>query len=304
MSVAKLIKQTERILPTANYETITPSQAQEWLDRPARNRKMVERRVGLYAAAMLRGDWVLTSQGIAFDELGSLIDGQHRLHAIIRADIPVDMLVIRAASNRSQLVLDQGAKRTPHDQIALREGWQVLPIHTAVAKVMIESVGGAGANERRSTTTDIQLLDRFYVRHHKAIEFAVETMWASHGSLKGVIIAPTIAPVARAYYTIDNTLLARFCDVLATGMSDGQGESPIIVLRNWLIAGRERSLSSRAGKDRNTIYKKAELALKAFIDGDSIQRLSSMTLDRELFPIPGDIKPKIESIAPKKKSKN
>ena len=299
----KLLKGSERKMPTAAYQSITPEQASKWLETSAKNRLLNSTRVAMYAAAMVRGDWMLTNQGIAFDEFGALIDGQHRLHAIVKANVPVTMLVIESTPNRSQLVLDQGLKRTPHDQIALREGWQVYPIHSAVAKAMIESIGGIGLRERRDVIRDIQLLDRFYVKHHKAIEFAVSSLWTKHGSLRGVIIAPTIAPIARAYYSTEQHKLTHFCDVLATGMGEGYNDSPIIVLRNWLIAAREKSLSARAGKDRNIIYKKTEIALNAYLKGESIQRLGQMTIDKELFLIPGEASIKIAPMHKVKKAK-
>lgn len=275
--------------PKCGYVSITPDMAQAWLDKSAKNRRISERRVGLYAATMRRGDWLLTNQGIAIDEFGMLIDGQHRLRAICAADTPVTMLVIEATPNRSQLVLDQGLKRQPHEQVALREGWEVTPLHMAVAKVMVMGVGGPGAQQARDVCADIMLLDSFYIRHHKAIEFAV-AQFAPRMRVKGVVIAPAIAPVARAWYKWDVNLLVRFCEVLATGMADRKGDSPAIVLREWLIAGRDKALSARAGKDRNAIYKKAELALNAFLNGESIQRLGSMQLEKELFPIPGEVK--------------
>jgi len=306
MTSAKLIKKTERVTPQAKYQIITPSQAQLWLDQPAKNRNVMQRRVEAYAAAMLRGDWMLTNQGIAFDENGALIDGQHRLLAIVKAQIPIEMLVVHATSNRSQLVLDQGAKRSPHDQIGLREGWQIYPIHTAIAKAMMVSVGGVGDRQRQLASKDIQLLDRFYVKHHKAIEFVVDRTWTKKGSgnsLKGVIIAPVLAPVARAHYTVDVNKLEHFCAVLASGMGEGHDDSAVIVLRNWLIAGRDKALSSRAGKDRFTIYKKTELALRAFLNGESIQRLGNMVLEQELFPIPGNKLDKVVEVPKPKKQR-
>lgn len=275
--------------PTCEYVTVTPDQAESWLSKSAKNRKMSARRVGLYAAAMKRGDWMLTNQGIAIDEFGMLIDGQHRLRAIVEADTPVQLLVIRATPNKSQLVIDQGFKRLPHDQVGLREGWEVTPMHIAVAKSMVTSIGGTGDTERRGIISDIQLIDRFYVRHHKAVEFAV-AQFAARQKIKGVTIAPVLAPVARAYYSVDQNALVRFCEVVATGMADRKGDGPAVVLRNWLIQGREKALSSRSGKDRFAIYKKTELALKASLDGESIQRLGQLQLDAELFQIPGDIR--------------
>lgn len=73
-------------------------------------------------------------------------------------------------------------------------------------------------------------------------------------------------------------------------MADRKGDGPAVVLRNWLIAGRDKALSARSGKDRFAIYKKTELALQAFLNGDSIQRLGQTKLESELFPVPGDVR--------------
>jgi hypothetical protein len=50
-----------------------------------------KRTVRDFAEAMRRGDWRLTHQGIAFDASGALVDGQHRLAAIVEADVPVEI---------------------------------------------------------------------------------------------------------------------------------------------------------------------------------------------------------------------
>lgn len=280
---------TAKTFPQCGYMMVTPDQAGKWLEKPAKNRKVVQRRVSMYAAAMKRGDWMLTNQGIAIDEFGQLIDGQHRLRAIVEADVPIELLVIRAAPNKSQLVLDQGIKRAAHDQVGLREGWEVTTMHIAVAKVMMQGMDGPGSQQRKIDSQDIQIVDRFYIRHHKAVEWAV-SQFNTRAVIKGVTIASTIGPVARAHYSHDVNVLHRFCEVLATGMADRKGDSPAVVLRNWLIAGREKSLSARKGKDRYAIYKKTEIALNAFLNGKQIERLSGMTLSAELFPIPGDVK--------------
>ncbi len=290
MSKVQLIKAKTRELPIATYETIDAGLAQTYLDTAAPNRNLVFRKIEQYAEMMKRGDWLMSGQGIVFDERGRLLDGQHRLHAIIRVDQPVTILVVRNVRDIAQLVMDQGARRTPHDQIKLREGFDVQPVHVAVAKSMIRSVGGEGVKAREITLTDIQLLDRYYFKHRKAIEFAVGTYWRGAKTIKGVTIAPVFAPVARAYYTNDQEILRRFIDVVVTGMAESKDEGAAVVLRNYLIAARDagKALSARAGKDRYTIYKKSEVALRAFIAGETIQRLGQMTTEHELFPMPGE----------------
>ena len=284
----KVLSSHVKSTPTAEYVDITPDQATEWLDKAGRNRKLSNRVVNKYAAAMSRGDWLVTSQGICFDEFGKLIDGQHRLSAIAASGKTIRMLVIKATTGRSQLVLDQGWSRRPHDQIALREGWEVKPLHIAIAKSMITGTGGPGETIRRLISTDIQQLDRFYVRHHKAIESVAHYTMGKHTPIKGVTIAPVIAPMARAFYTAEIEQLTRFGEIIATGMADSPGDGPAIVLRNWLINGRDSKLSSRRAGDRYLIYKKAEIALNAFLKGESIERLGQRQLETELFPIPDD----------------
>jgi hypothetical protein len=58
---------------------VTPELASKWLARNKKNRRVYQGRVALYASQMASGEWHLTHQGIAFDELGNLVDGQHRL---------------------------------------------------------------------------------------------------------------------------------------------------------------------------------------------------------------------------------
>lgn len=289
MALAKLQKRQPRSLPTAEYTDVTPELASQWLDTAARNRALNPTTVDRYAAAMKRGDWMLTSQGIAFDEQDKLLDGQHRLTALVQADVTIPMLVVRAAQSRSQLVVDMGRKRTPYDQIGLRNSWEVFPVHTAVASAMISSVGGIGERQRRAVLSDIQQLERFYVKHHRAIEFAVSYMWKTGPGTRGIAIAPIMAPVARAYYTQKQEKLVRFAEVVITGMADRPGDGPAVVLRNWLLAMRDKGLSARAFGDRYIIYKKAEIALNAFLKGESIERLGQRHLEVELFAIPNDV---------------
>lgn len=290
---AKLIRapdRQERPLPTSAYMEVTPALAQEWLDTAGRNRTVHETWVDRYAHRMERGDWMVTDQGIAFNVEGQLMNGQHRLHAVIRANRPVTMLVTRGLDSRAQLVMDQGVKRQLHEQIAIREGWEVTPMHIAVAKVMIDGIG-VDTRNRRLIKADPQLLDRFYLRHHAAIEWTV-FQFGRHSSVRGVTIAPVMGPVARAYYHEDHDDLMRFADIVTTGMSEHKNDLSAIALRNWLIAGRERGVSARKSGNRDNAYRKTEIALRAFLSGKQVERLGQMQLDKELWVLPEETKPR------------
>jgi hypothetical protein len=74
-------------------EVITPEIARWYLQSNKSNRPVSAKAVDRIAWDMRTGKFVLTEQGIAFDKDGNLVDGQHRLHAIIKADMAQTMRV-------------------------------------------------------------------------------------------------------------------------------------------------------------------------------------------------------------------
>ncbi len=90
----------------SRVQTITPARAAEWLEANTTNRPLSRPVVRSFAEAMRRGEWLVTHQGIAFDVNGVLVDGQHRLAAIIEADLPVQLTVFREVAEGTFDVLD------------------------------------------------------------------------------------------------------------------------------------------------------------------------------------------------------
>jgi hypothetical protein len=100
-------------------QTITPRKAQEYLKLNKVNRPLSKRIVHDFAEAMRRGEWQVTHQGIAFDTDGTLVDGQHRLAAIIEADTPIDITIFTDVPVGTFDVLDTGKKRNAADVLAI-----------------------------------------------------------------------------------------------------------------------------------------------------------------------------------------
>src|SRR5438876_1801624 len=103
----------------SRVQTITPKKAQEYLEHNTTNRPLSQRTVRDFAQAMVRGEWRVTHQGIAFDTNGVLVDGQHRLAAIVEADVPVEMTVFTEVPVGAFDVLDTGKRRNAADVLAI-----------------------------------------------------------------------------------------------------------------------------------------------------------------------------------------
>ena len=89
------------------------------LDANTTNRPLSRTLVRAFADAMSRGDWMVTHQGIAFDVNGVLVDGQHRLAAIIEAGVPVELTVFTEVDDGTFDVLDTGKRRNAADVLAI-----------------------------------------------------------------------------------------------------------------------------------------------------------------------------------------
>lgn len=100
-------------------EVITPETAAAYLATSTGNRPLNRARVHQYAADMGEGAWELTHQSIAFDDDGVLVDGHHRLTAVIVAKKPVAILVTRGVASEAYSTIDVGRPRTLADSARL-----------------------------------------------------------------------------------------------------------------------------------------------------------------------------------------
>jgi len=97
--------------------TITPEIASAWLGANHGNRNQRERKIESYGRDMLSGEWLTTGESIKFDWNGRMIDGQHRLEAVVATGVAITSLVVRGLDPRVQSVLDTNAKRSAADAL-------------------------------------------------------------------------------------------------------------------------------------------------------------------------------------------
>jgi hypothetical protein len=103
----------------AGIVNITPEQAAKMLERSVKNRKLSIGRVHHYANEMREGNWMLNGDSIRFDFNGVLTDGQHRLHAIIKANVSVEMIAITGLNPEVFKNIDTGKNRSGGDVISI-----------------------------------------------------------------------------------------------------------------------------------------------------------------------------------------
>lgn len=240
------------------------------------NRDLRHSKIAQYATDIRLGRWGISHQGIAFDVKGILVDGQHRLWAIDEAATPIWCQVTVNVPPGTQEYVDQGLPRKAIDVIRLAGDTEASVFQMAIARRMLIGV-------RASVITSRQEQIDFFRIHREAIVFASDQVFQKRRAFY-VVQASVAAVVARAWYHADRDRLKRFGEVMLEGLSLGEGERPIILLREWLRAGSPREKSAqRLAKDL-MIYMKTQRALVAFLGEEVLKTLYVMK--EEAYPLP------------------
>ena len=98
---------------------VTPRMAEEYLSMNSNNRRPRAAVVAKYASTMNAGSWMLTPEAICFSDDGVLLNGQHRLMAVVKCGIPQEFLIISGVNREVFKALDRGAVRSVSDALGI-----------------------------------------------------------------------------------------------------------------------------------------------------------------------------------------
>lgn len=101
--------------------TVTPEMAVALLESNRRNRPIRDQHVKRIAAQIKGGKWRYNGDTIKVSDTGNVLDGQHRLWAIIEAKTPVETIVVRGIEEDAFATIDTiRSMRSGGDVLALK----------------------------------------------------------------------------------------------------------------------------------------------------------------------------------------
>jgi hypothetical protein len=114
----RLVEEAEHALRdpgvyTMTVETIGPERAEEYLAANRGNRNIVQSHVAAMARDIRNGQWMFNAQPICFSRSGRLLNGQHRLSAVLEAGQPIEVMVMRGLPEQAFETYDKQAKKAP-----------------------------------------------------------------------------------------------------------------------------------------------------------------------------------------------
>ena len=211
-------------------ETITPAKALEYLATvdTSKQRPLKKMKIDDYAASMAHGHWVLTHQGIAFDDEGNLCDGQHRMHAVVKSGATVEMQVTRNLVQKQNDLftfdaIDQGVKRHIGEQLHVRHGVKNANQTAAAAKRIAQLCTNRGLVMTVANTLGV-------------LQYFRKEIEASHGMLQstsGMLRAPILGSCAFAL-RVGGEPVRDFVEKVGSGESIKRGD-PAFAFRQYAL---------------------------------------------------------------------
>lgn len=252
-----------------SVETITPELATRYLASNIKNRSVRKQEVEAYAREIKRGTFALTHQGIAFDDSGHLIDGQHRLMAIATAGIPVQMVVARGVVPRAFSVIDRGASRTMRDVVSLNVadgGESYAMMRNGVMLSAISQLVSCGYRKMKLTPNEVlKLFDAF--GSHTAVAFRC-------GVNKSINRSQVIsAAIAAMQCGVSHETIEKFFKVFnRSDIHNCEGHNAQVVL-NWRRQIDDAKIQ-RAPMNNRKIYLGTQNAIWHFANNTKTSRIA------------------------------
>lgn len=252
----------------SEWETITPDAAVAYLERvhPEHQRKFTISRAENWAMAMRGHQWMVTHQGIAFDDQGHLIDGQHRLYAIKITGLGQKMLVTRGLpvcmkngqTNYTLDAIDRGNVRSVAEQLAIRcNVANAGRVFSGCRLIVASAIGKPMA----TTTTPVcaLVLEKF-----PALKRISKNLPSQLGLRSGYIWG-ALALAAKGHREIET----EFADKLITGEMIKRGQ-PVFALRSFLCGNAiARGGFQKMLRTRNAVLNCA----LAYLNGEKVSRI-------------------------------
>jgi hypothetical protein len=235
--------------PNHEIVSVTPTLAAQWLDTMAQNRKLSAPLASRLASQMNSGLWVYDGSPIRFNVKGELVDGQHRLWAVIEHDGPIDFLVVRNVAEEAMATMDTGKARSFADVLQI-ENKNLTHTNSVAALIPIvyrwESgergsaavgYGTRGVGGNKKAAANAELLAFFDANQLRIVE-AAQVGARISSRIKGMS-ASVLALGFWIFNEIESDDASFFFDRLADGAGLDEG-SPILLLRNHMIRASQQ----------------------------------------------------------------
>lgn len=250
-------------------QVVTPAEAERMLKTSAGNprydkqNRVNERTVTKYASDMKNGNWQLSPDPVAFNEHGELVNGHHRLAAVIKSGTPVEMCIASNVPNNTT-IFDRNLVRTRAQFLKFSYG---LPKKLSSGQVIsacrlyLAYKGSSKPLRRASEEVTDSEIALFIEQNSDVLEFCVDVAKVSgNGCVKSLMEnGACINAFFCALKTgISEEQIRAFAKIIRTGIYDKEDQTAAVMARNFLLANKAH--------DFETLVKRTEYVQTCLMD--------------------------------------
>lgn len=243
--------------------TVTPQLAADILSRNENNRRLSPDRVAQLAAEIRARRWKLNGESVIISTTGRLLDGQHRMAAVLSAQTAVPMLFVLDVEEDAVNTIDTGRGRSTADILRMN-GISDGTALSASASILWRMLQGATPVMPAPANYIISVLERYPSIHDWVRK------WNATGSIRRVISVSALVP--GLVYLSDIAGRPDLAERLFTGLATGAGLNegdPILALRNRVmnLRGGGTHLSHRM------VWPLVSRTVEALEQGETLRRV-------------------------------
>lgn len=209
--------------------SITPELASKMLEKNFQNRTLNKKHIAYLSSQMKNNQWQFDGQPIRFDKYDRLLDGQHRLSAVVHSEETVQFLIVSGLEESTFKVMDTGKNRSSGDVLSTM-GVKYSSDVAAVAKKVIAFERGVFAKSERIANTDVVS----WYDDNKKITDTIRRADSFRSAFSGVLSRTDISLFLYLFDKKNTVVSEDFFDKLCMGIGLDV-ESPIFLLRKRLI---------------------------------------------------------------------
>lgn len=243
-------------------EIITPEKAKTILKNNI-NRKLNTKRVNQYAADMSENRWKINGVPLIMTSNGFLKDGQHRLNALIKANMTLPFLMVHISEKYESEAnnYDIGMTRSVSD-LRILSGKGSVSTRTAAAVNFILNYNFGMANSKAALKTICAEKIDEYTEYLSILDVLPRS--ASKGN-KAAYWAAIVTAYKNGY---SKEMLIEFNKVFQSGIMSKPEHTVIIALRNRLFSEKGTNYVTQMDE-----YLRTQTALKCFQNGEVTKRI-------------------------------
>jgi len=252
--------------------TITPALAVQWLDtKNAHNRPVSNSTVDRYAQEIKAGNWQLNGESIKFGKNGQILDGQHRLKAIVKANADIECLVVYGVENKTFNTIDDHNKRSLADVFAINGENNAKLLAIGTRFIWTYAMGQITTRDLRRIKIATKTLMQGTLDKNPGLRDSTKAYVLLRSRPGGLLIPAGMAiGLHHLFSLVDSKKAEEFFTKLQSGYDLTEGD-PIATLRQSLITAKQQAAATIITK--SAIFTYAVIAWNAYLRDERLTKL-------------------------------